>query len=147
MSPRRAKPLYDRWRDAGGVHVPDGCRVEQVEVDAPHGALRSTCSINGARSSAGHGARGCLCVSKVNTSESAFGRIWCVSSRGTAMADSPELAAAKRLLDLAKNRGFRFWRTAHGADGPVWGEGESREWLDTIFLAGFSESCNAARIR
>ncbi|MGH3684652.1 MAG: hypothetical protein ACRDRU_22900 [Pseudonocardiaceae bacterium] len=41
------------------------------------------------------------------------------------MADSPELAAAKRLLGLAKNRGFRFWRTAPGADGPVWGERES----------------------
>jgi hypothetical protein len=82
-----------------------------------------------------------------NTSKSAFGRIWCESSRSTAVADSPELAAAKRLLDLAKERGFRFWRTAPGADGPVWGERESLEWLDTIFLAGFSESCNAARIR
>ncbi len=41
MSPRRAKPLYDRWRDADGVHVSDGCRVEQVEVDAAYGALRS----------------------------------------------------------------------------------------------------------
>ena len=41
MSPRQARPLYDRWRDAVGVHVPDGCRVEQVEVDALHGALRS----------------------------------------------------------------------------------------------------------
>jgi hypothetical protein len=27
------------------------------------------------------------------------------------------------------------------------GERESVEWIDTIFLAGFSESCNAARIR
>jgi hypothetical protein len=41
VSPRRAKPPYDRWRDASGVHAPDGCRVEQVEVDAPHRALRS----------------------------------------------------------------------------------------------------------
>lgn len=63
------------------------------------------------------------------------------------MADSPELRAAKRLLDLAKDRGFRFWRTAPGEDGPLWGERESLEWLDTIFLAGFSDSCNAARIR
>jgi hypothetical protein len=62
------------------------------------------------------------------------------------VADSPELAAAKRLLDLAKDRGFRFWRTAPGEDGPLWGERESLEWLDTIFLAGFSDSCNAARI-
>ena len=59
------------------------------------------------------------------------------------MADSPELAAAKRLLDLAKESGFRFWRTAPGADGPVWGERESLEWLDTTFLAGFSEGADA----
>jgi hypothetical protein len=63
------------------------------------------------------------------------------------VVDSRELAAAKRLVDLAKDRGFRFWRTAPGADGPVCGERESLEWLDTIFLAGFSDSCNAARIR
>ncbi|MGH3684651.1 MAG: hypothetical protein ACRDRU_22895 [Pseudonocardiaceae bacterium] len=36
MSPRQARPLYDRWRDAGGVHVPDGCRVEVL------GRTRST---------------------------------------------------------------------------------------------------------
>jgi hypothetical protein len=41
VSLRQAKPLYDRWRDAAGVHIPDGCRVEQVEVDAAYGALRS----------------------------------------------------------------------------------------------------------
>lgn len=41
MSPLRARPLYDRWRDTHGGHVHDGCRVEQVEVDALHGALRS----------------------------------------------------------------------------------------------------------
>jgi hypothetical protein len=63
------------------------------------------------------------------------------------MTDSPELAAAKRLLDLAKDRGFRFWRTTPGEDGPLWGERESLEWLDTVFLAGFSASCNAARLR
>jgi hypothetical protein len=33
--------VYDRWRDAEGTHIPDGCRVEQVEVDRSHGALRS----------------------------------------------------------------------------------------------------------
>ncbi len=41
MSIRRPRPLYDRWRDADGVQVPDGCRVEQVEVYAQYGALRS----------------------------------------------------------------------------------------------------------
>jgi hypothetical protein len=33
--------IYDRWRDAEGAHIPDGCRVEQVEVDRSYGALRS----------------------------------------------------------------------------------------------------------
>lgn len=61
------------------------------------------------------------------------------------MADGPEIAAAKRLLDLAKDRGFRFWRIAPGEDGPLWGKRETLEWLDTIFLAGFSDSCNATR--
>lgn len=32
---------YDRWRDAKGTHIPDGCRVEQVEVDRSYGALLS----------------------------------------------------------------------------------------------------------
>ncbi len=31
------------------------------------------------------------------------------------MPDSPELAAAKRLLDAAKDRGFTFQRIALGA--------------------------------
>jgi len=33
------------------------------------------------------------------------------------MADSPELVAAKRLLDLTKEQGFTFTRTAPGSDG------------------------------
>lgn len=37
MSPRR----YDRWQDAEGIHIHQGCRVEQVEVVAGLGALRS----------------------------------------------------------------------------------------------------------
>ena len=41
MSPRVARPVYDRWRDVDGVHVPDLCRVEQVGVDRLYGALRS----------------------------------------------------------------------------------------------------------
>ncbi|MGH3845433.1 MAG: hypothetical protein ACRDS0_28990 [Pseudonocardiaceae bacterium] len=38
---RRIRPAYDRWRDAGGVSIPLGARVEQVLVDRPHGALPS----------------------------------------------------------------------------------------------------------
>lgn len=34
-----SRPVYDRWRDGRGVHIPDGCRVEQVEVAKEHGAL------------------------------------------------------------------------------------------------------------
>lgn len=36
----RARPAYDRWRDAHGTHVPDGARVEQVAVSRDEGALR-----------------------------------------------------------------------------------------------------------
>ncbi len=32
---------YDRWRDAEGVHISDGCRVEQTAVSKEHGALPS----------------------------------------------------------------------------------------------------------
>ncbi|MGH3540883.1 MAG: hypothetical protein ACRDTO_00685 [Mycobacterium sp.] len=34
------RPVYDRWRDVVGVHIPDGARVEQVAVAKEHGALR-----------------------------------------------------------------------------------------------------------
>ena len=65
----------------------------------------------------------------------------------TDATDPPELAAAKRLLDLAKDRGFRFWRTTPGEDGPLWGERDTPEWSDTIYISGFSEGCNATRAR
>lgn len=32
---------YDRWRDAGGTHIPVGCRVEHVDLAAGSGARRS----------------------------------------------------------------------------------------------------------
>ncbi|MGH3900871.1 MAG: hypothetical protein ACRDTA_22030 [Pseudonocardiaceae bacterium] len=32
---------YDRWRDAQGIHVSVGARVEQAGTDARMGALRS----------------------------------------------------------------------------------------------------------
>ncbi|MGH3769658.1 MAG: hypothetical protein ACRDS0_21560 [Pseudonocardiaceae bacterium] len=65
------------------------------------------------------------------------------------MADSPELVAAKRLLDVAKNNGFRFERIAPGPDGPLWGVRETPEWVDEIYLGGFWEpdSCGATRRR
>jgi hypothetical protein len=63
------------------------------------------------------------------------------------MTESPELAAAKRLLDAAKNGGFRFERIATGQDAPLLGVRESLEWRDTIYLGGFSCSCSATRAR
>ena len=38
---RRRRLAYDRWRDAAGVSIPLGARVEQVLVDRAHGALAS----------------------------------------------------------------------------------------------------------
>ncbi|PZS23010.1 MAG: hypothetical protein DLM60_03385 [Pseudonocardiales bacterium] len=61
--------------------------------------------------------------------------------------DSPDVAAAKRLLDLAKDRGFIFTRTAPGEDGPLIGRRETIEYRDQIYLAGFGDSCHATRVR
>lgn len=61
--------------------------------------------------------------------------------------ESPDLAAAKRLLDTAKRRGFTFQRVAPDPDGPLWGVRESLEWRDTLYLAGFSQNCTATRAR
>ena len=38
---RRSRPAYDPWRDAAGVSIAPGARVEQVLADRPHGALPS----------------------------------------------------------------------------------------------------------
>jgi len=64
-------------------------------------------------------------------------------------ADSPELAAAMRLLDAAKDQGFRFQRVAPGPDGPLRGVRETPEFLDELYLAGFWEpgACTAIRRR
>lgn len=66
-----------------------------------------------------------------------------------AMADSPQLAAAKQLLDAAKQAGFTFERIAPGADGPLRGMRQTPEWLDELYLAGFfrPQSCTAIRRR
>lgn len=65
------------------------------------------------------------------------------------MTDSPDVAAAKRLLDLAKSEGFTFERIAPGPDGPLRGLRETVEWRDEIYLSGFWEpdSCSAIRRR
>lgn len=65
------------------------------------------------------------------------------------MVDSPEVAAAKRLLDAAKDAGFTFQRIALGEDGPLRGVRQSIEWVDELYLAGFWEqdSCSAIRRR
>ena len=62
-------------------------------------------------------------------------------------AQSPDLATATRLLDAAKRGGFHFQRVASGPDGPLWGVRETPEWRDTVYLAGFSQSCTATRAR
>lgn len=62
-------------------------------------------------------------------------------------ADSPDLAAAKQLLDAAKRGGFGFQRVAPGPDGPLWGVRETLQWRDTLYLAGFGKACSATRSR
>jgi hypothetical protein len=65
------------------------------------------------------------------------------------LTDSPELTAAKRLLDAAKDQGFTFQRVAPGPDGPLRGVRETSEFLDEVYVAGFREpdSCTAIRRR
>jgi hypothetical protein len=64
-------------------------------------------------------------------------------------ADGPELAAAKRLLDVAKSRGFAFVRIAPGPDGPLRGVRETLQFRDEIYVSGCgaSDSCSATRRR
>ncbi|MBV9650999.1 MAG: hypothetical protein JO296_12770 [Pseudonocardiales bacterium] len=61
--------------------------------------------------------------------------------------DSPDVLAAKRLLDLAKGVGFVFQRVAPGEDGPLLGRRQTVDWQDEIFLGGFGEACSAVRRR
>jgi hypothetical protein len=69
----------------------------------------------------------------------------CVTGRIS--ADGPELAAAKRLLDLAKDQSFVFQRVAPGEDGPLLGVRESPEYRDQIYLGDFYSGCTATRAR
>jgi hypothetical protein len=71
----------------------------------------------------------------------------CAPPWGAAMTDSPDLVAAKRLLDAAKDRGFAFERIAPGEDGRVLGVRETFQWRDTIYLGGFGQACTATRAR
>jgi hypothetical protein len=59
------------------------------------------------------------------------------------------LSAAKRLLDVAKSRGFAFERIAPGPDAPLRGVRETIQWRDEIYLGGFwaPDSCGATRRR
>ena len=63
------------------------------------------------------------------------------------MADSPDLVAAKRLLDIAKDAGFTFQRLAPSEDGPLLGRRETVAWVDEVYLGGFTNSCSAIRRR
>ncbi|HEX6394993.1 MAG TPA: hypothetical protein VFZ97_16290 [Acidimicrobiales bacterium] len=61
--------------------------------------------------------------------------------------DSPELLAAKRLLDAAKAARFAFCRIAPGEDGPLVGRRHITGYQDEINLGGFADSCSALRRR
>lgn len=61
--------------------------------------------------------------------------------------DGPDVVIAKRLLDHAKLRGFQFWRAAPGEDGPLMGNRVTGDWIDTIYIKGFSCDCLAWRKR
>jgi hypothetical protein len=63
------------------------------------------------------------------------------------VTDSTELAAAKRLLDLARSQGFTFQRILPGPDGPLFARRETTEHRDEIYLGGFSDFCHATRAR
>jgi hypothetical protein len=71
---------------------------------------------------------------------------WCQIGH-LVMNDSPDLVAAMRLLDAARDVGFAFQRIAPGKDGPLRGIRESVEWQDEIYLGGFANSCHATRRR
>jgi hypothetical protein len=49
----RAQGAYDRWRDANGTDIPVGAQVEQTEVDARRGTLRSRLHVCGQVTSRG----------------------------------------------------------------------------------------------
>jgi hypothetical protein len=56
-------------------------------------------------------------------------------------AGNPDLAAVRRLLDLARRAGFTF--PPAGETGSLWGEWVTVRWRGVVFL-GASGHCNAA---
>jgi hypothetical protein len=72
---------------------------------------------------------------------------WCLIGRRPVMTDCPELVAAMRLLDAAKDAGFAFQRIAPGQDGPLRGMRVTVAWQDEIYLGGFANACHATRRR
>ncbi|MGB6165001.1 MAG: hypothetical protein WCF33_15550 [Pseudonocardiaceae bacterium] len=63
------------------------------------------------------------------------------------MTESPELAAAKPLLDAAKGRGFTFEWITVGEDASLSGVRGSTGWLDEVYVGGLFSGCSAARRR
>ncbi|MGH3796799.1 MAG: hypothetical protein ACRDR6_23985 [Pseudonocardiaceae bacterium] len=61
--------------------------------------------------------------------------------------DSPAVVRAKGLLDELKVAGFVFQRTAPGLDGPLMGRRISEEWVDFVYVEGFSRDCIGWRQR
>ncbi|MGB6163637.1 MAG: hypothetical protein WCF33_01880 [Pseudonocardiaceae bacterium] len=51
----------------------------------------------------------------------------------------------KQLLDHARLCGFTFQRTAPGVDAPLVGHRVSDDWIDLIYIEGFSRDCSAWR--
>lgn len=62
-------------------------------------------------------------------------------------SDSPTVVRAKQFLDELKGHGFDFVRTAPGADGPLMGRRMTEEWVDFVYIEGFSHDCIAWRQR
>ncbi len=62
-------------------------------------------------------------------------------------ADSPDVARAKGLVDELKGRGFEFVRTAPGLDGPLMGRRMGEDWVDFVYVEGFSHDCIGWRQR
>lgn len=57
------------------------------------------------------------------------------------------MVIGRRLLDHARRRGFQFRPVEGGSDGALLGTRDGDEWLDAVFIAGFSRDCYAVRHR
>lgn len=62
-------------------------------------------------------------------------------------ADSSDLVIAKRLLDLARRKGFSFRKSGPGQDDPLIGTRSTGGYEDVIVIGGFSRDCAAVRRR